>query len=59
MILVIITAARIGFLQDYEVTEGVNNTVSVEIGLLDGALGRNVEVSVFTFNDSASGIADN
>ena len=37
--------------------EGVSNTVSVEIGLLDGALGRNVEVLVFTFNDSALGIA--
>jgi hypothetical protein len=49
-------AARIGFVQDYTITEGINSSVSVEIQVLEGGLGRSVEVAVFTVNDSAAGI---
>ena len=47
--------AVIGFVRDYEVTEGVNRTVSVAIRLLDGELGRSVMVRVFTVNGTARG----
>ena len=58
MIVVNFTAVQIGFLQDYEVTEGINSTVTVEIALLDGELSRDavVNFAVFTSSDSASGM---
>ena len=43
----------IGFVETYEVIEGVNQTVSVEIALLNGMLARDVMVRVFTVDDSA------
>ena len=49
------SAAVIGFLQDYVVTEGVNFTVDVDIQLLSGELGRDVIVRVLTDPDSARG----
>ena len=49
------SAAVIGFLQDYVVTEGVNFTVDVDIQLLLGELGRDVVVRVLTDPDSACG----
>ena len=42
-------------MQNYRVTEGVNDSVSVEIRVLTGMLGRPVMVRVFTVNDSALG----
>lgn len=45
----------IGFLSDYEVTEGVNNTVTIELAVLLGTLGRDIEVSVSTLDGSAEG----
>ncbi len=54
-----LAVAVIGFVENYDVTEGSDNTVSVEIQLLSGELERSVEVRVFTVNDSAQGSANN
>ena len=39
----------------YEVVEGVDTAVTVEIALQSGILGQEVEVRVFTVDDSAQG----
>ena len=49
----IFAEAVIGFVRDYEVVEGVNLTVAVRIALLQGMLGRDIVVNVYTGNDSA------
>ena len=51
--LMIIAGAVIGFVRDYEVVEGVNLTVGVRIALLQGMLGRDILVNVYTGNNSA------
>ena len=43
----------IGFLQNYTVTEGVDNMAVVEIGVLSGQLAIPVRVRVFTMDVSA------
>ncbi len=48
--------AVIGFVANYAVTEGSDDTVRVKIQLLSGELQRSVEVRVFTVDDSAQGI---
>ena len=45
----------IGFLDNYEVTEGVNSTVTVELEVLSGILAREVVISVSTQDNSANG----
>ena len=48
--------AVIGFVDTmYEVVEGVDTAVTVEIALQSGILGREVEVRVFTVDGSAQG----
>ena len=46
----------IGFLSNYEVTEGVNNTVTVELEVLSGTLAREVVICVSTQDESAIGM---
>lgn len=50
-----LVVAVIGFVDTYEVIEGVNTSVTIEIALLSGTLGQEVEVRVFTVDDSALG----
>ena len=45
----------IGFPGNYEVIEGVNRTVTIELVVLSGTLGREVVVSVSTADGSAIG----
>ena len=45
----------IGFVESYEVSEGVNLTVPVEVAVVKGVLEKAVVVRVFTANDSAQG----
>ena len=47
--------ATIGFLQNYNVSED-EGSIDVDIQLLSGELGREVEVRVFTVDGSAQGI---
>ena len=48
--------AIIGFVDTmYEVVEGVDTAVTVEIALQSGILGQEVEARVFTVDDSAQG----
>ena len=47
--------ATIGFLQNYNVSED-QGSIDVDIQLLSGELGRELEVRVFTVDGSAQGI---
>ncbi len=54
----VFAAAVIGFVEDYEIAEGVDLTVSVAIELLEGELERPVTIRVFTMSGSAQGAYD-
>ena len=49
----IVTGVTIGFVGSYEVTEGVDFIVNIEIEVLDGELGRDVDIRVSTRDGTA------
>ena len=52
----LLTVVIVGFIEEYEVTEGTNFTVDIVFRLLEGELGRDVEVLLFTGNNTALGM---
>ena len=55
ILLWLVIVATIGFIQNYNVSED-QGSIDVDIQLLSGELGRELEVRVFTVDGSAQGI---